>query len=796
MFFQREFLSVFDFAWMGNRDFYPGRIIKERCRAPVHSSGNRFMLQLVFAIRKTSECPVKTLFVHILFVLIFTIPVYSISNAADSTVKTRPRVGLVLSGGGARGAAHIGVLKVLEELHIPIDAIVGTSGGALAGGLYASGMSPDEIQHLLLSTNWEKIFQDSPDRNYLSWRRKQDNGKYLPNLEIGLKNGKLMMPTGLSAGRKISFLLHRALLRNGGTRDFNRLRIPFRAVATDLTTGDMVVLSHGNLADALRASMSVPGAIAPFDRDSQLLVDGGLVRNLPVDVMKQQMHVDVIIAVNVAKGLFPKKRLNSALAVSQQMITIMLLKDEKTQLALLKDGDIYIKPELGEMAASDFAHMTQAIEPGKRAALSHIAALRKLSIPEKQYSMFLQHLRKAQMTRQTVDFVNVSDKSRLAPKVLLSRIKTKAGKPLDLNTLQRDLDRIYQIGAFESVSFEWVNVDDRNGLLIHTKSKPWGTQFLQGGLRLSDDLQGDSRFDVLFAHTMTEVNSLGGEWKNEMQMGRTRRLRTEFFQPIDAAGRWAVLPYMEFSSGILDVYRSSDGWHKYDVRMFNTGIFAGRQFGNWGAAMVGATRKWGSTSPFPVFQNNSDESGQDVNIAGYLFRFDYDQLDDPYFPTRGGAGHFHLFRSSFSMGSDLSYKKLDLRFEKVISFGANTLIFTGEYGDSLGSALPFYDNFRLGGIFHLSGFQPGRLNGDSKAFASTVYYRDLPIRAFGFKFYAGGSLETGSTWLNEDSFRKNTLNYSGSLFIGSRTLIGAVYIGYGRSDDGSDLFFLSLGQIF
>ncbi|MCK5880197.1 MAG: patatin-like phospholipase family protein, partial [Holophagae bacterium] len=498
----------------------------------------------------------KPFFVRILFILIVLVLSFPVSGAEDSTAKLRPRIGLVLSGGGARGAAHIGVLKALEQLNIPIDAIVGTSGGALAGGLYASGMSPDEIQHLLLSTDWEKMFQDAPDRNNLSWRRKKDNGKYIPNLELGLKDGKFMMPIGLSAGRKISFLLHRVLLRNGGIRDFNNLRIPFRAVATDLTNGDMIVLSHGDLADALRASMSVPGAIAPYELDGHLLVDGGLVRNLPVDVIMQQMNVDIIIAVNVAKGLFPKKRLNSALAVSQQMITIMLLKDENTQLALLKDHDVYIKPELGDMAASDFVHMAQAIEPGRRATLSHRAALQRLSIPEKQYTLFLNRLRKIPLGNQMVDFVNVSDKSRLAPKVLLSRVKTKTGEALDLTTLQRDLDRIYQIGAFESVSFEWVNVENKNGILIHTKAKPWGTQFLQGGLRLSDNFQGDTRFDLLLSHTMTEVNSLGGEWKNEIQMGHTRRLRTEFFQPLDAAGHWAILPFMEYGSKILDVYGS------------------------------------------------------------------------------------------------------------------------------------------------------------------------------------------------------------------------------------------------
>ncbi len=708
----------------------------------------------------------------------------------------RLRVGLVLSGGGARGAAHIGVLKALEKLHIPIDAIVGTSGGALAGGLYASGMSPDEIQHLLLDTDWDKMFQDSPDRNNLSWRRKQDNGKYLPNLELGLKDWKIMMPTGLSAGRKISFMLHRALLRIGSVRNFDRLPIPFRAVATDLTTGEMVVLSHGDLANALRASMSVPGAIAPTEFQGHLLVDGGLVRNLPVDVMRKEMNVDVIIAVNVAKGLFPKKRLNSALAVSQQMITIMLLKDEKTQLKLLKKNDIYIKPELGDMAASDFAHMAQTINPGEQATLRHRTALQRLAIPEEQYARFLNRIRKAPLSHRMVDFVNVSDKSKLDPKVLLSRIRTQPGTLLNLATLKRDLDRIYQIGAFESVNFEWVKADNKTGILIHTKSKPWGTQFIQGGLRLSDDLRGDSRLDLLLAHTVTEVNAFGGEWKNEIQMGHTRRLRTEFFQPIDAAGHWAVLPYMEYSSSILDVFVPGEHWQEYDLRMFSTGILAGRQFGNWGAAMVGMTKKWGDISPFSVFQENTDTSGHDITTAGYLFRFDYDQLDDPYFPLQGGAGHIHFFKSSRSMGSDLSYKKINLRFERVFSFGLNTVIFTGEYGTALGTTLPVYDNFRLGGIFHLSGFQPGRLTGDNKAFASTVYYRKLPLHAFGFKFYAGGSLEAGTAWLNKNHFNSAGICYSGSFFIGSRTLIGAVYIGYGRTDTGDDLFFFTLGQSF
>lgn len=708
----------------------------------------------------------------------------------------RPRIGLVLSGGGARGAAHIGVLKVLEEMRIPIDAIAGTSVGALVGGLYASGMSPDEIHTIIRETDWDQAFDDAPSRNNLSYRRKMDNGKYIPNLELGLREGKLMMPTGLTAGRKISFMLHRILLRNGFIRHFDELRIPFRAVATDLTTGDMVVLSEGNLADALRASMAVPGAIVPMHLDGRLLADGGLVRNLPVDVI-QEMGVDVVIAVNVAKGLFPRKRLNSALAVSQQMITIMLLKDEKEQLARLSRQDIYIHPELGDMAASDFANMFQVIAPAIRETRNHAEKLRTLSIDETAYRAYLDRQRGTAVQEQVVDFVNVTDQSRLHPKVLLSRVKTETGKKLDLGTLQRDLDRIYQVGAFETVSFEWVEDDDRQGILIHTKSKPWGNNFLQFGVKLTDNLEGDSRFDLLMAHTMTEVNALGGEWNSELQLGSTRRIHTEFFQPLDYAGRWAVMPYAEYTRNVREFYNAeTESWSEYRLRLLTGGILAGRQFGNWGAAMIGIVRKTGSVAPFSVFQDNLTGEVADVELGGYTVRLTYDQMDDPYFPRSGDAGHLHWFRSTPSMGADHRYHKLDFAYETVFDLGGSALVIGGEYGDSLDSELPYYDNFRLGGMLRLSGYRPGQITGNHKAFLRSIYYKQLPIHLFGFKFYAGGSLEAGNIWQTRSQMNWNDLRFSGTVFLGSRTMAGAMYLGIGRSDDGDTLFYFSLGQFF
>ncbi len=706
-----------------------------------------------------------------------------------------PRIGLVLSGGGARGAAHIGVLKVLEELRIPVHAIAGTSVGSLVGGLYASGMSPGEIEDVVRDIDWEAIFDDSPNRENQSFRRKRDNGRYIPNLEVGLRNGRLMMPTGLTSGRKVSFLLHRLLLRNGFTQDFDQLRIPFRAVATDLATGEMVVQQDGDLADALRASMSVPGAIAPFETDGKLLADGGLVRNLPVDVI-QTMDVDVIIAVNVAKGLFARERLNSALAVSQQMITIMLLKDEANQVAKLTDQDIYIHPELGDMAASDFAHLIEAIRPGEDAARLQQQQLTRYSLSENDYEHYLDQQRGANVNRQVVDFVNVSDSSRLHPNVLLSRIRTQTGQELNLGTLQHDLDRIYQIGTFDSVSFQWVEDTDRNGILIHTRPKPWGNNFLQFGVNLSDDLEGNSRVDMLLAHTMTEINSLGGEWRNELQAGQKRSFRSEFFQPLDYAGHWAIIPYLEYASVLRDFYDIDDNWNRMRIRLFNSGLNIGRQFENWGLATLGIFRSTGNANPLQGQDNSLLGQRTDIDIAGYQFRFLYDQLDDPYFPRKGDSGHLILFHSDPGLGAHAEYDKLDFQYQRVFPFDVHTLMLSLEYGDSLGSTLPVYDAFQMGGLLRLSGYREGQLLGNVKSLITAMYYVELPFKAFGFRFYAGGTLEAGNVWENRNLMDVGDLRYSGSVFLGSRTMVGGAYLGYARSDDGDNRFYFTIGQIF
>ena len=234
------------------------------------------------------------------------------SGSAASPDASRPRVGLVLGGGGARGAAHIGVLMELERLRVPVDAVVGTSMGAIVGGLYASGMSAADLQVLVSTLNWADALSDSPDRSDLGFRRKQDDEEFPMKLELGLSGRNLSLPQGAIQGQALDLLLRELTIDVSHIDDFDRLPIPFRAVASDLVTGKPYVMGSGDLAQAIRASMSVPGAIAPVAIDGHLLVDGGIVGNLGVEVM-QAMDVDVIIAVDVEFPLYEFDELSSAL---------------------------------------------------------------------------------------------------------------------------------------------------------------------------------------------------------------------------------------------------------------------------------------------------------------------------------------------------------------------------------------------------------------------------------------------------------------------------------------------------
>ena len=376
-------------------------------------------------------------------------------DASTAAGQTRPRICLVLSGGGARGMAHIGVLKILEELKVPIDCIAGSSMGAVVGGLYASGMTAAQIEATMRSVDWQEAFRDAPPRRDLAFRRKQDDRNYLVRLPLGVQHHHILLPKGFIQGQKLQETLRQLTLPFSNSTDFDRLPTPFNAVATDLETGEAVLLDHGDLSIAMRASISAPGVFAPVDYQGRLLVDGGLAENLPIDVARA-MGADILIVSDVSYPLQPRDRLDSALSISNQMLAILVRKDSDRQKATLKSRDILIEPALGTTTATDFTAAASMITQGEAAARAIEPKLAALREGDQAYQGYVARREVRQPGLPLIRFVRVDPESKRYEKTILAEMEPLVGKPLDLDAVGARITELYGLGYFETLDYTLV----------------------------------------------------------------------------------------------------------------------------------------------------------------------------------------------------------------------------------------------------------------------------------------------------------------------------------------------------
>ncbi|MGH6623639.1 MAG: patatin-like phospholipase family protein, partial [Burkholderiaceae bacterium] len=416
--------------------------------------------------------------------------------AAAPSAKPRPKIGLVLSGGGARGAAHIGVLKVLEELRIPVDFIAGTSMGSIVGGSYASGMSVVEMEKAVANITTEKLFTDNPPRQDAPMRIKADDFLPLAAPQFGVGRDGLTLPKGVISGVALEGEL-RQLVKLRGFRKFDELPIPFRAIATNLGNGQMFVFDRGELPMAMRGSMAVPGLVAPLNFDGTLLVDGGLVRNLPVDVARN-MGADIIIAVNLGTPLLKPDQIQGLFGVSMQMINILTEQNVGISLGQLSVDDVLILPELGEFSAGDFDNLLKTVPIGEAAARKVAEKLKRYSLPPVEYASLRlrQSVPEAKPT-PPLNAILVAGNKRVNQEVIVGSLETEVGKPIDQNVLDLDMRRIYGRGDFESVRPEVREADGKETLVVNVTEKSWGPDYVRFGLQLEADLGHQARFDLL-----------------------------------------------------------------------------------------------------------------------------------------------------------------------------------------------------------------------------------------------------------------------------------------------------------
>ena len=289
--------------------------------------------------------------------------------AVSGSKPSRPRIGLALGGGGAKGAAHVGVLTMLEDMRVPIDCVVGTSMGALVGGTYAAGMTAAEVERAVGEISWSQAIGFEGWRQKLPMRRKLAGRTYSNSLEFGYRDGGLSAPSGIINTQNIEQTIRRLVARSLGTDDFDRLPIAFRAIATDMMTGEMVVLSRGDLAQAMRASMAVPGVFAPVTIDGRTLGDGSLTRNVAVDIARQTC-ADVVIAVTVPTPPPPPEALLSPITMFSRTLDVLIGANERQQLESLGPQDVKIVVPMGEIGSGSFEKVSEAIPLGRRAARS------------------------------------------------------------------------------------------------------------------------------------------------------------------------------------------------------------------------------------------------------------------------------------------------------------------------------------------------------------------------------------------------------------------------------------------
>lgn len=578
------------------------------------------LILAVFTLRFETHDTMRRL----LFCLLLTLT----SLTALAAEQARPKIGLVLSGGAARGIAHIGVLKALEEQGVRIDAIAGTSMGAVVGGLYASGYSVAELEKLATTLDWQQALSDAPPRKDVPFRRKQDDRDFLVKQKLSFRDdGSLGLPLGVIQGQNLALLLESKLAHTADIRDFDKLPIPFRAVATDIASGEKVVFRRGHLPRVIRASMSIPAVFAPVELDGRLLVDGGMTDNIPLDVVRE-MGVDLAIVVDIGTPLRNRKQLATVVDVLNQSITLMTRRNSEEQLASLRREDILVQPPLASFGVTDFGRAQDMIDAGYRATIALTPRLAGLRQPEADSNLAM--ARSPRQRTPLITAIKVENDSKVSDDVIRYYIRQPIGEPLELDRLQTDMGTLYGLDYFDQVQYRVVHKGDDNTLVINARGRRGGTDYLRLGLNLSDDLRGDSAFNLGASYRVNGINRLGAEWLTRAQIGDQQELYTEFYQPLDVGSRYFIAPYLDFGSQNVEATLDNDPVAEYRLERYGFGLNVGRQIGTYGEVRLGVGKAWGEAD---VRIGDQDLPKVSFNEGFYELKYSFDTFDNVYFPT-------------------------------------------------------------------------------------------------------------------------------------------------------------------
>lgn len=698
-----------------------------------------------------------------------------------------PRVGLVLGGGGARGAAHIGVLEVLQEEGIVVSCVAATSMGALVAGAWAAGLTPQEMRANLAAVDWRDIFIDSPESAQMSQRNRQIQRRYLPGTETGIGPEGLRYQSGMLSGQKIKLFLNRLIGAERLERQIDNLPLALSILATDIGTGERVVLRDGPLSTAMRASMSVPGLLAPVAHAGHKLVDGGLVDNLPVTEVRERCQPEVVIAVDVSSPLLPSESVGSLLTVSAQMIGILTQQNSQRSRALLGAGDILIQPALENISGVDFQRHDEAIAHGRAAANALRERLRELRADAAEHAAWREKLHAPLPAPQPIAAIEIAGLRHTRAPALARFLSIAPGDTPSAQRIDRDLLRIYGDGHYESVDYTVRHERERKVLRILPVEKPWGPDYLRFGLKLQADTREGSNFGLRAAYHRTQLNALGGEFLAHGELGTQNRLLANLYQPLEETQRFFAESEIGLLEERLSLYENNRRTAQYKAHEDRFGLWLGYNAHSYGVLRLG----W-----LEARQRYTPDIGAlelpnvRANFGGWQFDTEIDRFDRLYFPSRGWSANLRYFSSPKQ-----NYSRLDLELRG--AFTLDDTVFNARLAtvDSPRGDLPIYAAGRLGGFLNMTAFATHQLLGDKVRYAGLRMERIVGRLPLGLRgdLRIGVALEAARLGKRFSETRRDDWIDSTALYLGGETPLGPAYIGLGHSGSGVTNLFLFIG---
>lgn len=711
-------------------------------------------------------------------------------RSAQPAKPSRPKIGIALEGGGALGLAHIGVIEWFEEHHIPVDYVAGTSMGGLVGGLYATGKSPKELQAIVEAQNWNLIIGGKTPYEDLSFRRKEDARDYPTFLQLGLKKG-VSLPAGLNAGHQISLLIDRETLAYGSLKSFDDLPIPYRCVATDLVSGKEVVFGDGSLPEAMRATMSIPGLFNPVRRGDQVLVDGGLVGNLPTDVVRK-MGADVVIGVHLQVAPVKPEAIQSLFSVLGQSVELIISENE---LRGLSAADLVVSVDLHEYNSIDYEKATTIINEGRKATESKSRVLERFALNDADWSAYLE-ARSARRRSSVVipQFVRVEGTNPGAARHVEEFLQLLVGKPINTAKLDGLLTRLTGIGKFDSVSYREVHEDSRDGLVITVHEKSYAPPYLQFSSEVDGSEPADVSSTLATRLTVMDIAGFRSEWRTDLLFGGTYGISSELYKPLTPDSKWFIAPHAGASYSQFKIYRRFDPLVIYGRNDYNIGLDFGYGFDRFSEIRVGyeigdidSRLRLGQ----PQFPTTSGRTG---NTKVRLF---VDHGDDPIIPRKGYTAEttFRWFDTSPGALQGFPTLEAQLQYFQPITQPASIFV-TAQGGSTFGrhdtGPIP---QFFLGGPLRLGAYGTNELYGDQYYLVRLGYLHDLfTLPPFlGKKIYAIGSYEFAKMYgFPMETKFPNDVN--GGIL--AETALGPLVIGGSWGDSGHRKWYFQLGRVF